>query len=151
MLLASELADRTLDEIDEGAIEKYRQTRTATLSRRKRTLAAGSVNRELATLRRLLRLAYEWKVINRVPRIKLLRGEKSRESILQHGREAAYLASLPSPLADVASLLLDTDLRLGEVLEPRLGPGEAGACRSRSMRLPNGSLRQGKAQEIPFR
>ena len=34
LLLASELAERTLDEIDEGAIEKYRQTRAATLSRR---------------------------------------------------------------------------------------------------------------------
>ena len=77
LLMASELADRTLDTIDEAAIEKYRQTRAATVSRRKITLAAGSVNRELATLRRLLRLAYEWKVINRVPRIKLLRGEKT--------------------------------------------------------------------------
>ena len=77
LLVASELADRTLDSIDESAIEKYRQTRAATLSRRKKTLAAGFVNRELATLRRLLRLAYEWKVINRVPRIKLLRGEKT--------------------------------------------------------------------------
>lgn len=79
ILLDSDLAERALDTIDASAIEKYRQTRAATTSRRKKTLAAGSVNRELATLQRLLRLAYQWKVINRVPRIKLLRGEKNRE------------------------------------------------------------------------
>ena len=33
-----------------------------------------SVNRELATLRRMLRLAQEWKVIDRVPRIRMLEG-----------------------------------------------------------------------------
>jgi len=32
---------------------------------------------ELATLRRLLRLAQEWKVLARVPRIRLLRGERN--------------------------------------------------------------------------
>jgi integrase len=86
-------------------------------------------NRELATLRRLLRLAYEWKVINRVPRIKPLRGDKNRESTLPHDWEAAYLAALPIPLADVATLLLDTGLRLGEALsldwaQVRLEPAE---------------------------
>ena len=115
-LLRSELADRRLDLIDESAIEKYVQKRAATKSRYGRTLTPASINRELATLRRLLRTAYEWKVINRVPRIKLLRGERNREFILPRDREAVYLAALPSPLADVAALLLDTGLRLGEAL-----------------------------------
>jgi integrase len=74
------------------------------------------VNRELATLRRLLRLAYEWKVIDRVPRIRLLRGEKHRESVLTRETEAAYLEALPHPLCDVATLLLNTGMRLGEAL-----------------------------------
>jgi integrase len=115
-LLSSELADQRLDCIDEGAVEKYRQARSAAKSRYGRALAPGSINRELATLRRALRLAYEWKVIDRVPRIKLLRGEKNREFILPRDREAAYLAALPFPLCDVATVLLDTGLRLGELL-----------------------------------
>ena len=153
LLLASELADRTLDEIDEGAIEKYRQTRAATLSRRKKTLSAGSVNRELATLRRLLRLAYEWKVINRVPRIKLLRGEKNRESTLPHDREAAYLAALPGPLTDVSTLLLDTGLRLGEALsldwaQVRLEPAEG--ARYGYLTVLSGKAKSSKSRNVPL-
>src|SRR5207249_7130939 len=47
----------------------YTQQRAPTTSRRKKLLSPGSVNRELAALRRLLRLAHEWKVIQRVPRV----------------------------------------------------------------------------------
>jgi integrase len=75
-----------------------------------------SVNRELATLRRLLRLAHEWRVIGRVPRIRLLRGERNREFVLGHDAEQTYLATLNQPLRDVAVLLLDTGLRVGEAL-----------------------------------
>ena len=115
-LAKSELGVRRLDRIDEDLIEKYRQTRAATKSRLGRVLAPGSINRELATLRRLMRLAYDWKVIDRVPRIKMLRGERNREFTLPSDREAVYLAALPFPLCDVATVLLDTGLRLGELL-----------------------------------
>ena len=64
----------------------------------------------------MMRLAYEWKVIDRVPRVRLLRGEKNRESIRPHDREAVYLAALPQPVSDVATVLLDTGLRLGELI-----------------------------------
>jgi integrase len=153
ILLDSDLAERALDTIDESAIEKYRQTRAATTSRRKKTLAAGSVNRELATLRRLLRLAYEWKVINRVPRIKLLRGEKNRESILPYDREAAYLGALPHPLADVATVLLDTGLRLGEALsldwaQVRLEPAEG--AQYGYLTILSGKAKSKKSRNVPL-
>jgi hypothetical protein len=98
--LKSELADRPLSAVDEGAIEKYRQTRAAKISRLGRILAPGSINRELARLLRMTRLACEWELVDRVPRIKLLRSEKYRESAHPHDREAVYLAALPHPLAD---------------------------------------------------
>jgi hypothetical protein len=41
-----------------------------------------TVNRELATLRRLLRIAVEWKLIPAVPKIRLLKGERQREFVL---------------------------------------------------------------------
>jgi hypothetical protein len=88
-LLADEtLARLPLDRIDEDVIDAYKERRTKTKSRRKRRpLSPASVNRELATLRRLLRLAPEWKIIDRVPRIRLLRGEHVREFVLSYSQE----------------------------------------------------------------
>jgi integrase len=116
-LLASELLSTTrIDQIDEACLERYIQQRSQVRSRRKRNLAAGSIDRELATLRRLLRLAHEWKEIQRVPKVCLLRGEHHREFVLSPNQEEIYLAACPSSLGDVATLLLDTGLRLGEAL-----------------------------------
>lgn len=103
------LASATLDNIDESLIEGYVQER-------RKKVSPATVNRQLATLRRLLRLAYEWKVISRVPRIRLLPGERNREFVLSHERERLFLAIITQPLHDVASLILDTGLRVGEAL-----------------------------------
>src|SRR6516225_11618945 len=85
------LASARLDKIDEALIESYVQER-------RKQVAPATVNRQLATLRRLLRLAYEWKVINRVPRIRMLPGERNREFVLSHKQESNYLRSAPQPL-----------------------------------------------------
>ena len=82
------LANATLDNIDEALIEDYVQ------ERRKR-VAPATVNRQLATLRRALRLAHEWKVIDRLPKIRLLQGERKREFVLSREQEPAYLTQLP--------------------------------------------------------
>jgi integrase len=65
-------------------------------------------------LRRLLRMAQEWKVLDRVPRIRLLRGERNREFVLSHKLQPKYLDAAPQPLRDVASLMLETGVRPGE-------------------------------------
>ena len=121
------LASARLDQIDEELIAAFVQHRSHQRSRaganRKKAraiasekpISPASVNRELATLRRLLRMAQEWKVINRVPRIRLLRGERSREFVLSHAQERNYLEFAPQPLKDAALLMLDTGLRMGEV------------------------------------
>ncbi len=103
------LASARLDRIDEALIEDYVQ------ARRKR-VAPASVNRELATLRRALRLAQEWRLIDRVPRIRLLPGERVREFVLSPQHERLYLAAAPHPLRDVAVLILDSGMRVGEAL-----------------------------------
>lgn len=103
------LASVRLNQIDEALIESYVQHRSKQVS-------PASVNRELATLRRLLRLAQEWHVIDRVPRIRLLPGERTRDFVLSHAQERTYLEAAPQPLADAAMLMLDTGLRVGEVL-----------------------------------
>jgi len=103
------LASARADVIHEGLIEQY------VVSRREK-VGPATVNRELATLRRILRLAYEWKEINRVPRIRLLGGERNREFVLSRKQETLYLASCPQPLQDIALLMLETGLRIGEAL-----------------------------------
>ena len=153
ILLASDLGARKLDAIDEGAIEKYRQSRAVSTSRRKLTLSPASVNRELATLRRALRLAYEWKLINRVPRIKLLRGEKNREFILPHSMEAVYFEALPSPLCDVAVVLIDTGLRLGELIsldwrQVKIEPAKG--ARFGYVTVLSGKAKSGKSRNVPL-
>jgi integrase len=118
-----------LDLIDEDLIDAYKQRRTKKVSRRKQVLSPASVNRELATLRRLIRLAQEWKIIDRVPRIRMLRGERTREFVLNYTQEANYLAAATGNLHDIALLIIDTGLRMGEVLslewcDVRLDPAD---------------------------
>ncbi len=111
------LAAARLNEIDESAINAFQEARTRQLSRYRRYVAPASVNRELATLRRLLRIARdEWKLIDRVPRIRLLPGERNRDFVLSFEQEKIYLEMARQPLRDIAILLLDTGLRLGEAL-----------------------------------
>jgi integrase len=109
-LLESEaFASAHLDRIDESMIETYVQAR-------RKSVGPATVNRELATLRRLLRLAHEWKEINRVPKIRLLAGERIRDFVLSRSLEEAYLAACAQPLADIALLVLEAGLRIGEAL-----------------------------------
>ena len=103
------LARTPIDRIDEALIECFIQERSKQVS-------PASVNRELATLKRSLRLAHEWKLIARVPRIRLLPGERSREFVLGRKEEAQYLQLAPQPLRDVATLIVDTGLRVGEAV-----------------------------------
>jgi Phage integrase, N-terminal SAM-like domain len=74
------LANCRLDHIDEELVDAYKQGRSRQMSRYGRLVTPASVNRELATLRRLLRLAKKWKAITAVPEIKMLRGEGSADS-----------------------------------------------------------------------
>ena len=103
------IAGARLDRIDEGIIEGYVVARRA-------SVGPATVNRELATLRRMLRLAHEWREIQRVPKIRLLTGERVRDFVLSRKQEEIYLAACPQPLNDIAVLMLETGLRIGEAL-----------------------------------
>lgn len=108
LLAFNPLASARLDQIDEPLVELYIQFRRAEVS-------PGSVNRELATLKKLLRWAYAQKVITRVPVIHKLDGEGHRDFILTDEAEPGYLNACPQPLRDAATLLLETGMRVGEL------------------------------------
>lgn len=117
LLRFEKLREAKLDRIDEGMIERFVEWRSKSVSPKSgRPLSRASINRELATLRRMLHLAKEWKQISAVPKVRLLSGEKQREFVLSHEAEQRYLAAAPQPLRDVAMVLLDAGLRLGEAL-----------------------------------
>lgn len=103
------IASAQIDKIDKALVSRYVQSRHG-------KVAIATVNRELATLRRILYLAHDWNEIPAVPRIRMLKGEKSRDFVLTHEQEKMYLAAARQPLRDVAALLLETGLRLGEAL-----------------------------------
>lgn len=106
------LRDARLSAIGELEIDRFVQW----MHQRKPVPAVGTINRCLATLRRLLRMAYRHRLVKRVPQIRLLAGEKPRTFTVGPELEAAYLAAAPQPLRDVATLCLDAGLRLGECL-----------------------------------
>jgi integrase len=122
------LANARLDAVDESLIESFVQSRQGQANRAgynrkesrridpEKTVSPATVNRSLACLRRLLRLAQEWRVIDRVPRVHLLKGERNREFTLSHAQERLYLEMAPQPLRDFALLDVDTGLRVGEAL-----------------------------------
>jgi integrase len=110
------LANAMLDQIDEELVEAYVQRRRKMKARNgDRLVTPGSINRELSTLRLILGLAHEWKLIGRIPKIRKLQGEKQREFVLSHEQELIYLENAPMTLKDAALLMIDGGFRLGEV------------------------------------
>ena len=61
-------------------------------------------------LRRILRLAADWGVIESAAKIELLAGETRREPVVTPEEEARYLATAHPLLAEVAGVLFDANL-----------------------------------------
>ena len=74
-------------------------------------LQISSVNSSLRVLRRALRLAKDWGVIEASPVISLLPGERHRERVVTPDEERAYLERAPELLRSIASVLADSGLR----------------------------------------
>lgn len=99
------LASLKLDEITSERITEFGTYRRA------QGLQVSTVNSSLRVLRRVLRIAAEWGVLNSVPKVKMLPGERHRERVVSFEEEARYLASAREPLASVAGVLVDTGMR----------------------------------------
>ena len=82
-------------------------------------VSVSGINRELAVLRRMLRIAREWELLAVVPVFHLLPGEKQSERILSHTEEDLYLTGAPLRLRQFATMALDTGMRPEEILRIR--------------------------------
>jgi integrase len=74
-----------------------------------------TINRHVATLKRALRLATAWNIVDRVPKIKLLAGENQREFVLSRDQEREYLEACPEFLRNWSALAIETGMRRKEL------------------------------------
>lgn len=96
-------------------LDQITDQHAAQFAARYSNLSPSTVNCALRTLRRGLHLAVEWGKLDRMPKIGLARGEVQRERILMEQEASLYLAACPQPWRDVATIMLGTGMRPGEV------------------------------------
>ena len=99
------LANLKVNEIGPELVAEYAS------ERQRDGLQISSVNSCLRALRRVLRLAVEWGVLEASPKVKFLSGENRRERVITSKEEALYRAVASPLLHDVSLVLLDAGMR----------------------------------------
>lgn len=99
------LASTALDEITSEKIASFAAHRQAL------KMQVSSVNNSLRGLRRMLRLAVEWGVLDTAPKVKMLPGERHRDWVVTQEEEAKYLSAASELVASIAAVLVDTGMR----------------------------------------
>jgi integrase len=116
--------DRTLDAISSGDVEQFKIRRSG--ERRMhavdgRRVSPAAVNRDLAVLRILFNLAVRSRKVksNPVVGVKMLPENNLQMRVISQREESDYLSAASQPLRDVATLILETGMRPGEVFKMR--------------------------------
>jgi integrase len=115
-------AGKELKEISAGKVEDYKARRATSVSPKTgQQIKPATVNRELAALRAIFRLAIKHKVVmeNPVKEVDLLREDNEQMRVLSHEEEAHFLKSATRRLREVATLILNTGLRPEEAYRLR--------------------------------
>jgi integrase len=74
-------------------------------------METSTINRDLATIRRMFKLAMEWQTVSRLlPNVKLLPGENRRERVVSRTEEQLYLKVAAPLLNDFALIAIDCGL-----------------------------------------
>jgi integrase len=107
---------KSLDEIAPAMIQEFKEARLQA------GRAGATVNRDLATLRRIFSIALKLDVVRGTPfaarRVEFCK-ESARERVLTFTEELNYLSKATQPLRDVATLIVETGLRHGEACSAR--------------------------------
>jgi integrase len=113
-------ADILVADITAQQIARYDSHRLTQASRLGRAISPASVNRELACLRHLLRLAEEWGYIAKTPRIRMAKEPEGRLRFLGEDEAARLLAACRDSknphLTAIVTTALHTGMRRGEIL-----------------------------------
>jgi integrase len=107
------LANATLDQINESLVGGFKSWRL------KNGKAIATVNSTIRVLRSTLSHAVDDKLLDFVPKIKILKGANVRKWVLLPEQEQAYLDACTEPLRTVATIILDAGLRPDEVFRLR--------------------------------
>ena len=146
-------SDTPLEGVTAARISDYRAARMAGPSARTgRPLTAAAINRPLAALRHLLRLAVdEWGVLDKAPAIRLEKEPEGRVRWLEPDEQARLLAACAKSknghLEAIVTMALETGMRASEVM---------GLMWEESLDMSRGVIRlertkSGRRREIPMR
>jgi integrase len=107
ILCDSGMAALPIDEINDQQAQQF--------AARQARWSASYINRALRTLRRGLRLAYQWGKLEKPAQVTLAKGERMRERVLDEAEVERYLAACPQPWRDCATIIHEEGMRPGEV------------------------------------
>lgn len=112
--------DRPLDQISAEDVESYKTRRSREKSRQSgERLRPATVNRELACLRRMINHTTKGnpELRNPVSQVKFTDEDNQQTRVLSFIEQKAYLAECTPLLRNVATIILETGMRPGEVFE----------------------------------
>jgi integrase len=121
--------------------------RAYTVARQAEGAANGTINRELAAMKRMFNLAFQAERINRKPYIPLLAESAPRKGFFDAEPFTRVLAALPNHLRPVAEFAYYTGWRRSEVTSLRW---EQVDLRERSIRLWTGTTKNGEGRFLPL-
>jgi site-specific recombinase XerD len=113
------LAEAHLNNIDERVVQKFTVWALARGCERdkERTTSAATLNRWRATLRKALRMARRWKLIQSVPEIPRLRGERERSFVFTEALRKKYDEVAPEPLNSFIQLSCEIGICEREMID----------------------------------
>jgi integrase len=148
-------SDTPVEAVTAARISDYRAARMAAPSTRTgRPLTAAAINRPLAGLRHLLRLAVdEWGALDKAPAIRLEKEPEGRVRWLEPDEQARLLAACAKSknpqLAAIVTVALETGMRHSEVLG--LTWEESIDLSRGVIRLERERTKSGRRREVPMR
>jgi integrase len=108
-LSSAAIGRSSLDKLTSESVSDY------SIHRESEGLSIGTINRELRVLRRILRLAVEWNVLEKSPKVSMAGNEPFRVRVVGDAEFERYLLHASPLLSDVATILHDSGLRPDEL------------------------------------
>ena len=117
-VLADFFGKRRVDVIESKDVEKFVVWRSEQTSRKTKTfITRETVNGELITLKKIFKRLVNEEILSKNPTVavKLLKTNEASFHVISDDEEKLYLMACSQPLQDVATLMLETGMRCGEV------------------------------------
>lgn len=121
-LLANYFGKVKVDAFEAKDIEKFVTWRSKQISKKTGLpITRGTVNREMITLKKIFKRLMNDEVISSDPtaKVKLLKENDAEFHVITDHEEKIYLMACPQPLQDIATIILETGMRCGEVYRIR--------------------------------